>query len=331
MSFWTGLGLPKIILFCISFSALSGMCLPAQTAVSAAGASHLEATLTPETPPSWRESFSLVESPPSGQDARTGVPSTTAGWELSSARLAEEAERNTECEEHTLRGKPCSVAWARVISSSVMMLAAQHGGNIAMDKDTRRNLTQGSFWGNYAYSVEHYRWSRWNDDDPFGVDYIGHPMMGAMTSSIYEQNDPKQRALMFENTPRYWSGRLKAMAYSAAYSAQWKVGPASEASIGNSGLSYYVRARDGVYTNETGMQDFFVTPIGGFLWNVGEDAVDRYLTAHVRHAHPHSKAILLAASLMTPLKSAANITRFRPPWYRDPDLKTIDGLMRMEH
>jgi hypothetical protein len=237
-------------------------------------------------------------------------------------KILSEAQRNTACEEGTLRGKPCRVSWSRLLGESFFFLAAQHGGNIAMDHDTRDQLTHGDFWAKYEYCVEHYRWSRWKDDDPFGVDYIGHPMMGAVTNSMYEQNDPKQRALMYENTRRYWMGRLKATAYSAAYSAQWKIGPASEASIGNTGINYYIRARDGVWTNETGMQDFFMTPIGGLAWNVGEDAIDRFILSHVRHG-TRNKWLLLASSLSTPGKSAANISRFRAPYYRDPDLRTV--------
>jgi hypothetical protein len=236
-------------------------------------------------------------------------------------KILSEAQRTTACEEGKLHGKPCRVSWSRVLGESFFFLAAQHGGNIAMDHDTRNQLTNGDFWAKYEYCVEHYRWSRWKDDDPFGVDYIGHPMMGAVTSSIYEQNDPKQRALMYENTQRYWMGRLRAMAYTAAYSAQWKIGPASEASIGNTGINYYTRARDGVYTNETGMQDFFFTPIGGLAWNVGEDAIDRYILSHVRHG-TRNKFLLLASSLSTPGKAAANVSRFRAPYYRDPDLST---------
>jgi len=237
-------------------------------------------------------------------------------------KVLSESERNTACEEGKLHGKPCRVSWSRVLGESFIFLAAQHGGNIAMDSDTRNQLTHGDFWAKYEYCVKHYRWSRWKDDDPFGVDYIGHPMMGAVTSSIYEQNDPKQRALMYENSQRYWMGRLRAMAYSAAYSAQWKIGPASEASVGNTGINYYIRARDGVYTNETGMQDFFFTPIGGLAWNVGEDAIDRFILSRVRHG-TRNKWLLLASSLSTPGKSAANVARFRAPYYRDPDVRTV--------
>jgi hypothetical protein len=237
-------------------------------------------------------------------------------------KILSEAQRNSACEDGTLHGKPCRVSWGRVLGESFLFLAAQHAGNIAMDHDTRIQLTTGDFWQKYQYCVEHYRWSRWKDDDPFGVDYIGHPMMGGLTNSIYEQNDPKQRALSFENTHRYWMGRLKATAYSAVYSAQWKIGPVSEASVGNTGINYYIRTRDGVYTNETGMQDFFITPIGGLAWNVGEDAIDRFILSHVRHG-TKNKWLLLASSLTTPGKSAANISRFRAPYYRDPDLRTV--------
>jgi hypothetical protein len=242
-------------------------------------------------------------------------------------KLQSEFQRNTDCENGTLHGKPCRVSWWRVLSQSFFFLSTQHLGNIAMDHDTRNALENGTFWGDYVYCVEHYRWWRWKDDDPFFVDYVGHPMMGAVTSSIYEQNDPKQRALMYENTRRYWMGRLRAMAYSAAYSAQWKVGPLSEASIGNTGLFYYTRARDGVWTNETGMQDFFITPIGGMAWNVGEDVLDRYVLKRVRHA-TRNKWLLLASSLSTPGKSAANVARFRAPYYRDLDLETAGASVR---
>jgi hypothetical protein len=242
-------------------------------------------------------------------------------------KLRSEFQRNTDCEDGSLRGKPCRVSWWRVLSQSFFFLSTQHLGNIAMDHDTRNALVNGTFWGDYVYCVEHYRWWRWKDDDPIFVDYVGHPMMGAVTSSIYEQNDPKQRALMYENSQRYWMGRLRAMAYSAAYSAQWKVGPLSEASVGNTGLFYYVRARDGVWTNETGMQDFFITPIGGMAWNVGEDVLDRFVLKRVRHA-TRNKWLLLASAMTTPGKSAANVARFRAPYYRDYDLETAGALVR---
>jgi hypothetical protein len=263
----------------------------------------------------------------SATDADVDTDAALGTLNAKQLKMESEFQRNTDCETGKLKGKPCRVNWWLVLGQSFFFLSTQHLGNIAMDHDTRNALTHGSFWGDYVTCVENYRWWRWKDDDPFFVDYVGHPMMGAVTSSIYEQNDPKQRALMFENTHRYWMGRLRAMAYSAVYSAQWKVGPLSEASIGNTGLFYYVRARDGVWTNETGMQDFFITPIGGMAWNVGEDVFDRYVLQRVRHA-TRNKWLLFASSLATPGKSAANVTRFRATYYRDYDLTTAPAQVR---
>jgi hypothetical protein len=231
----------------------------------------------------------------SSEAAAAGVVRPPPAKPSREEKILSEAERNTACEEGRLHGKSCRVSWSRLLGESFIFLSAQHGGNIAMDHDTRDQLTHGDFWAKYEYCAEHYRWSRWKDDDPFGVDYIGHPMMGAVTSSMYEQNDPKQRALM-----------------------------SSEASVGNTGINYYIRARDGVYTNETGMQDFFMTPIGGLAWNVGEDAIDRFILSRVRRG-TRNKWLLLASSLSTPGKSAANVARFRAPYYRDPDLGTLGG------
>ena len=279
---------------------------------------------------SEQPSYMTIDAPSAIAARESSEDTSAAGGVLNGSRakdlkMQSEFQRNTDCEDGTLRGKPCRVSWWRVLAQSFYFLSTQHLGNIGLDHDTRNALVNGSFWGDYVYCVEHYRWWRWKDDDPFLVDYIGHPMMGAVTSSIYEQNDPKQRALMFENTRRYWMGRLRAMAYSAAYSGQWKVGPLSEASIGNTGLFYYIRRPDGIWTNETGMQDFFITPIGGMAWNVGEDVIDRYILRHVRHAR-RNKWVLLASALTTPGKSAANLTRFRAPYYRDYDMETAGAL-----
>jgi hypothetical protein len=164
--------------------------------------------------------------------------------------------------------------------------------------------------------VEHYRWYQWSDDTTFIVHDVGHPMMGAIVSSIFEQNDPKARALVFENNGNYWRSRLKAMAYSAVYSAQWKVGPVSEASIGNSGRNTYYVAHLGRTTNETGFQDFVITPVYGFGWNVGEDAIDRYIMPKI-HEHVKNRFYLTTLFWMTPCKSAANLLRWKPTYYRD--------------
>jgi hypothetical protein len=220
------------------------------------------------------------------------------------------------CESGRIRGKACKVRWLPILGQSFEWLTAQHSGNILLDTETRQDLTGNPYWSTYVYCVEHYRWYQWSDDTTFIVHNIGHPMMGAITSSIFEQNDPKARALVFENNGNYWRSRLKAMAWSAVYSAQWKVGPVSEASIGNSGRNTYYVPHLGRTTNETGFQDFVITPVYGFGWNVGEDAIDRYLMPKI-HAHVKNRFYLTTLFWMTPCKSAANLLRWKPTYYRD--------------
>jgi len=255
-----------------------------------------------------------VEPPTSalgGVDAGGAVTRVTpAEREMSREQLSE------GCETGRIRGKACKVHWWPILWQSFEWLTAQHSGNILMDTETRHDLTTNPYWATYVLCVKNYRWYQWSDDTPFIVHDIGHPMMGAITSSIFEQNDPKGRALVFENNGNYWRSRLKAMAYSAVYSAQWKVGPVSEASIGNSGRNTYYVAALGRTTNETGFQDFVITPVYGFGWNVGEDAIDRYIMPKI-HAHVKNRFYLTTLFWMTPCKSAANILRWKPTYYRD--------------
>jgi hypothetical protein len=235
---------------------------------------------------------------------------TPAEREMSREQLSE------GCETGRIRGKACKVHWLPMLWQSFEFLTTQHSGNILLDTETRRDLTDNPYWSTYVRSVRNYRWYQWSDDTPFIVHDIGHPMMGAITSSIFEQNDPKGRALVFENNGNYWRSRLKAMAWSAVYSAQWKVGPVSEASIGNSGRNTYYVAHLGRTTNETGFQDFVITPVYGFGWNVGEDAIDRYLMPSI-HRHVKNRFYLFALFWMTPCKSAANVLQGKATYYRD--------------
>jgi len=247
------------------------------------------------------------------------APANTVGTQQIITR-----EQLTEgCETGKIRGKACKVHWLPILWQSFEFLTAQHSGNILLDQETRHDLTANPYWSTYVYCVEHYRWYQWSDDTTFIVHNVGHPMMGAITSSIFEQNDPKARALVFENSGNYWRSRLKAMAYSAIYSAQWKVGPVSEASIGNSGRNTYYVPHLGRTTNETGFQDFVITPVYGFGWNVGEDAIDRYIMPKIR-AHVKNRLYLTGLSVMTPCKGAANLLRWKPAYYRDTADATPD-------
>jgi hypothetical protein len=251
-------------------------------------------------------SFSL-----GGPSRTSGITTDTTGQKLSPR------DRDAACQSGSLHGKPCRAHWLPILWQSFEITAAQNLGNIAMDEETRHDLANNPYWSTYIKCVHQFRYRQWRDDDDFLVDYVGHGMQGAIASNIFEQNSPTGRGLAYVNNGNYWRSRLKGTAWSAVYEVQWKIGPASEASIGNSGLNTYFTPRvQGRSTNETGFQDFVDTPVVGFWWNVGEDAIDRFVMPRI-WARTHNRALLAAASALTPCEAAANLLRYKPMYYRD--------------
>ena len=45
--------------------------------------------------------------------------------------------------------------------------------------------------------------------------------------------------------------------------------------------TYYTPRVIGRTTNETGFQDFVITPVYGLGWNITEDLVDRFVMPHI--------------------------------------------------
>ena len=235
----------------------------------------------------------------------------------STAPVRSQRETDLACQSGALHGKTCRAHWLPILWQSFEITAAENLGNIAFDEETRHDLVTNPYWSTYVKCVKQFRYDQWRDDDSFMVDYVAHGLQGAIVSYIFEQNSPTGRGLVYVNNGNYWRSRLKGMAWSAVYEVQWKIGPASEASIGNSGLNtYYTPRVKGRSTNETGFQDFVDTPVVGFWWNVGEDALDRFLMPKV-WSRTHNKWVLAAVSVMTPSKAAANMLRYKPPYYRD--------------
>lgn len=226
-------------------------------------------------------------------------------------------QRNTTelCLQGDLPAASCSFNWLPALTQSMTFLSLQHAGNVSTyDKELK-----GPFFRNWFRSVANYRFSRWSDDDPFIVDYIGHPMMGAVAGRIQIQNDPRGMGLEFRNRPAYWKSRAKAMAFAAAYTVQWELGPASETSIGNLGLHEYYSPTAKRMTNGTGMVDLVVTPVAGTAWTVGEDLIDRYAIRKLE-GRTRNPLALSAISVLNPTRSFANLLRWRAPWYRDSRL-----------
>lgn len=239
------------------------------------------------------------------------------------ATAMSQREIDLACQAGTLHGKSCRASWGPILWEFLEATAVENGGNIGLDDETRHDLAGNPFISTWFKCVRQFRYDQWRDDDNFNVDYVAHGMQGGIIGASFEQHSPTGRGLVYVNNGNYWRSRLKGMAWIAVYEVQWKIGPASEASIGNSGLNTYFTPRvQGRSTNETGFQDFVDTPIVGFGWNVGEDAIDRFIMPHVWR-HTHNKWALTAYSVLTPCKAVANVLRFKPFYYRDFDLPPV--------
>ncbi len=190
---------------------------------------------------------------------------------------------------------------------SGLFLGIEHGFRFATEPDTRHQL-RGPFVMDYLHSLKGGT-PHWGDTDPFLVNYVGHPMQGAVTGFIWTQNHPVESRLEFANTPQYWRSRLKSMGWSALYSTQFELGPVSEASLGNLGSPMVPRTM--------GVVDLVMTPLGGFGFQVAEDMLDRFAVRWVEDKIPSRPVIILARGFLNPARSFANCLRFRTPWHRD--------------
>jgi len=196
-----------------------------------------------------------------------------------------------------------SVHWGALAEQASLFLTIEHGFRMATDPVTRERAG-GSFVGGYVASLTNLH--GWGDGDPFLVNYVGHPIQGAIAGYIWVRNDPRYRDARLGRNSHYWKSRLRAMAFSAVYSEAFEIGPFSEATIG------HVQA----YPPQTGFVDQVITPTVGTGWMVAEDVVDKYVIRPIE-AHTSNRWIkLFARALLNPSRSFANCMAFEPPWSR---------------
>jgi hypothetical protein len=198
--------------------------------------------------------------------------------------------------------------WAPALRQSLLFLGVEHGFRMTQ-LYTRKRLA-GPFFQDWFDSVT--GTAGWSDQDAFSANYIGHPMQGAIASYIHIQNDPGGIHREFGRDPEYWRSRIRAMAWSAAYSVQFELGPVSEATIGNVGQK----------KGTAGAVDLVVTPVAGLGWMVTEDALDKYVIRRLEQKSQNRNLRALARSLLNPSRSFANLMRRKAPWHRD----TRDGV-----
>lgn len=197
-----------------------------------------------------------------------------------------------------------AVDWRAVIRQSAMFTGIQHAFRVGTEPGTRAGL-RGPFWGGYADAVGNLH--GWGDGDVFYVNYVGHPIQGAVSGMIYLQNDPQARLLRLSRDPRYWRSRMKAMGVSWAYSTWFEIGPVSEASIGK------IQAR----RPQQGFVDHVVTPIIGTGWLIAEDFLDEKVILPFERRFENRWARMMMRSWLNPSRSFTNALRFKAPWYRD--------------
>jgi hypothetical protein len=193
--------------------------------------------------------------------------------------------------------------WRSATQESLLFTGIQHTFNLWTEAGTRDAL-HGPWLGDYLHSVSELR--GWSDGDRFMAPYVGHTIEGSVFGFIERQNDPKYRNVQLGDGRDYFISLLRSLAYSAFWHTQWKIGPISEASIGN--VMLYASPGFITLTN---------TPTLGTVAMLGEDAADRYLIMGLENRTANRALILLARSFLNPGRAFANVMAFRFPWHRE--------------
>ncbi|MBN9661542.1 MAG: hypothetical protein J0H49_25325 [Acidobacteria bacterium] len=196
------------------------------------------------------------------------------------------------------------VNWGGVFKQSALFLGIEHSFRLMTEPGTRAGMKGPFFSGWLAASGNLHGWA---DGDPFYVNYVGHPMQGAVSGFIWAQNDGKYLDAEFGANRHYWKSRLRAAAFSAAYSFQFEAGPLSEASIGKVQNQW----------PQQGLVDHVITPFVGTGWMIGEDAIDRFIIKKLEAKWDNPYAMVFVRGVLNPSRSLANMLRFKVPWVRD--------------
>jgi hypothetical protein len=196
------------------------------------------------------------------------------------------------------------IDWKHLLLDSGGFLLCSHTYRILTEGTTRRSFNE-PFFPNYAASVSNLH--GWADGDPFMVNYIGHPMQGAVASFIWQHNDRAFRTVEFGRNRRYWKLRMRGMAFAYVYSAQFEIGAVSEASLGHI-QSFYP---------QVGFVDHVITPTIGTGWAVAEDAVDRMVIQPFEAHFGNPWLRMVVRTGLNPARAFANFTEGRCPWCRE--------------
>jgi hypothetical protein len=195
------------------------------------------------------------------------------------------------------------VEWTELGISSFRFLALMHGFRLATEPGTRAG---GSGLGS-GYTGSVFNLHGWADGDPFYVNYVGHPIQGAVSGRLWLLHDRRYRNAEFGSSAAYWKGKLRATAFAWALSEQFEIGPLSEASVGHIQRDF----------PQQGFVDHVITPTFGLGWMVAEDVLDKYLIKRIEGRTHNTMARILARSFLNPARSFANLMDWKRPWQRE--------------
>jgi hypothetical protein len=201
-------------------------------------------------------------------------------------------------------GQPYGVDWKGLFLSSGFLLGVQHAFRFYTEPGTREGM-KGPYLKGYLGAVENLH--GWSDGDETYVNYLGHPMQGAVTGFIWINNDRSYRQAEFGFNRLYLKRQVRALAFSYAYSVQFEIGPLSEASMGKVQALY----------PQQGFVDHVITPVLGTVWVSAEDAIDKYVIMFIERKVPNSYVRLFARGLLNPARSFGNAMTWRVPWSRN--------------
>ncbi|HUI84731.1 MAG TPA: hypothetical protein VL240_10930 [Candidatus Binatia bacterium] len=196
------------------------------------------------------------------------------------------------------------VDWGHLLASTAAFLTVSHSFRYATESTTKRQIHT-PFFPRYGDAVANLH--GWADGDPFMVNYVGHPMQGAVSSYIWQHNDRAYRTVEFGRNRKYWKERFRGMAFAYVYSVQFEIGPFSEASIGHIQNFY----------PQVGFVDHVITPTIGTGWAVAEDAVDRLLIQRFEARVSNPWLRVAARTALNPARSFANLLTGNLPTHRD--------------
>jgi hypothetical protein len=200
--------------------------------------------------------------------------------------------------------------WKAALIQSMIVLTIQHSFRMTEPKTTSQ--LKGRFFADWKKSVGNLR--GWDDGNKFFTNYFAHPFQGAVTGRIFINNSDRAKKQEIGKSKTYWESRLKALAWSAVWSAQFELGPISEASLGNVGL------KNNSGRSSLSWVDLVVTPVLGTGLVIGEDAIDKYILKNWLEKNSRYKLttkIKILRTFLTPTTSFSNLLRGKPPWKRD--------------